>query len=271
VDWLLLPPQGVEWGPEGQQLPPVTLQQLQLAMCGLAYADAYAAPTAALHLALLLQRADPGLRAEFLGGPGGNSTLATYLYWGHRDLLQFKPASSEVWQQFGLVTKADAPSCAAVQESMEAALVGLLYWPAATLLPAPTSVGLVMGWCYLQLPPDWKQQQQQQQQRSQQPLPGQQQQQQGEEDKGEQEDLAYGQESSRYGLVTTPYNADTRRPPGIRQGEVVTPHVPAPPDCVRLHVRHPCLRAGAQLVCDSGVAADRFGSYVGQLEAQHGW
>jgi hypothetical protein len=84
VCWPLLPehqPSSVSAGESGPG--PVTLEQLQLAVCAIENADASGASAAALLLALLLQRADPGLRAEFLGGAGGTTLLAAAQYWGY--------------------------------------------------------------------------------------------------------------------------------------------------------------------------------------------
>jgi hypothetical protein len=83
--WPLLPDQGMPAAQqqEGQGLPPVTLQQLQLAVGAMSHAAARNVVSAALLLSLLLQRAEPDVRASFLAGPGGSALLAACQYWGH--------------------------------------------------------------------------------------------------------------------------------------------------------------------------------------------
>lgn len=74
-------------------LPPVTLQQLQLVTCHLAQVPAYhlaqvpagSTLSTVLLLSLLLQRADPGVRAEFLGSPVGSLMLHVL---GHLSTLE---------------------------------------------------------------------------------------------------------------------------------------------------------------------------------------
>jgi hypothetical protein len=61
---------------------PVTRQQLQLLLRVLVQADADHLRAAALLLALLLQRADPGLRAAFLNGPEASLLLVALVNWG---------------------------------------------------------------------------------------------------------------------------------------------------------------------------------------------
>jgi hypothetical protein len=63
-------------------LPPVTRQQLQLVLQVLVQADAVRFGAASLLLVLLLQRADPGLRAAFLNGPEASLLLVTLVNWG---------------------------------------------------------------------------------------------------------------------------------------------------------------------------------------------
>jgi hypothetical protein len=53
----------------------VTLQQLQVATCAMCFTIRGGDYSAVLLLSLLLQRVDPGLRAEFLGGPCGSLML----------------------------------------------------------------------------------------------------------------------------------------------------------------------------------------------------
>jgi hypothetical protein len=63
-------------------LPPVTRQQLQLVLSLLVGTGGESFSTAALLLVLLLQRADPGLRAAFLNGPEASLLLVTLVTWG---------------------------------------------------------------------------------------------------------------------------------------------------------------------------------------------
>jgi len=60
----------------------VTQQQLQLVLRVLVKASGSDFTTAALLLVLLLQRADPGLRAAFLNGPEASLLLVTLVTWG---------------------------------------------------------------------------------------------------------------------------------------------------------------------------------------------
>jgi hypothetical protein len=63
-------------------LPPVTRQQLQLVLGVVVGAGGDMLASAALLLVLLLQRADPGLRAAFLSGPEASLLLSTLVNWG---------------------------------------------------------------------------------------------------------------------------------------------------------------------------------------------
>jgi hypothetical protein len=239
MDWPLLPPQGAVLTQQSQEPHLVTLQELQLAVCGLAYVARTGAPTAALNMALLLQQADPGLRAEFLGGPGGSALLSSCLYWGYHDLFIKRPPQSGDWKNFGLVSVVNEDSVVMLNR-MWGALVGedMLGWPASEVLPAPTSVGLVLAWCHLQLPLGWEQQQQQQQQQEggakqqqeqeqqqqqQQPLPHPQQQQQQEGREEEQEDVADGQGPRHHRLVATRSHVDLIKQFGCGQGKHAEP------------------------------------------------
>jgi hypothetical protein len=72
-----VPPLSAAHGPQ-----PVTRQQLQLVLQVLVQTGTAHFTPAALLLALLLQRADPGLRAAFLNGPEASLLLATLVAWG---------------------------------------------------------------------------------------------------------------------------------------------------------------------------------------------
>jgi hypothetical protein len=111
----------------------------------------------ALLLALLLQRADPGLRAEFLGGAGGTALLAACQYWGHYS----SRAPTGVWKQPTLILdgfcKMSPGDCyrrllAVLQQESDGRLGEM------TTLLAPHSFALVLAWCYLQPYPGWEEQ-----------------------------------------------------------------------------------------------------------------
>jgi hypothetical protein len=158
IEWPSRPPH--DWGVStaGDACTgPVTLKQLQLAVSALACAPGTWACSPALLLALLLQRADPGLRAEFLGGPGGTALLAAAQYWGN-----FSSRSpTGVWKQPTLVLigshKMNPGDCyrrllALLQQASDGrpgVMTGFL---------APHSFALVLAWCYLQPYPGWEEQ-----------------------------------------------------------------------------------------------------------------
>jgi hypothetical protein len=68
-------------------LPAVTLQQLQLVTCAMGQGYAAGMHSASLLLTLLLQRADPGLRVEYLGGPWGSLMMHTLAEATQREQL----------------------------------------------------------------------------------------------------------------------------------------------------------------------------------------
>jgi hypothetical protein len=147
IEWPLLPPHGAgSVQPGAKELPPVELQQLQLAVSALSHGgDSEVAGSAALLLALLLQRADPGLRAPFLAGPGGTALLAAVQYWGYSSL---NPAYSD--DEVTLYVPADrsrlrgVPQLLAALQGKGAALSAA--WEA---LDPGTSLGLQLALCYL--------------------------------------------------------------------------------------------------------------------------
>jgi hypothetical protein len=132
----------------------VTLQQLQLAVCALAHADGIQASGAALLLALLLQRAGPGLRAEFLGGAGGTTLLAACQYWGYRRTQTAADFPTlPMFSLYGSVRMTPGDCSAHLMAALQGALhedVDLLEWS------SPVSIGLVLVWCYLQPCPGWE-------------------------------------------------------------------------------------------------------------------
>jgi hypothetical protein len=89
LDMPLLPPSHIGAAGEGEAgsssssrsssstLPAVTLERLQLVTCAMGQAQPDRMSSAALLLTLLLQRADPGLRSQYLGGPWGSLMLHT--------------------------------------------------------------------------------------------------------------------------------------------------------------------------------------------------
>jgi hypothetical protein len=149
IDWLLLLDQGQgdTQQHEGQGPPPVTLLQLQLAVSALAHGDdAEGAVSAALLLALLLQRADPGLRASFLAGPGGTALLAAAQYWctaamepGGRCMLFFALCHPVLWED----SSCAARMLAALQSGQSEETAG---WKAKTPYG---SLARLLAWCYL--------------------------------------------------------------------------------------------------------------------------
>jgi hypothetical protein len=152
-DWPLLPDagEGAVQQQEGQGLPPVTLQQLQLTVSAMAHAESEEAVTGALLLALLLQRADPGLRASFLAGPGGTALLAAAQYWGHTIALH--PGDPEAF--FSLCVPDDKSGiCSASQ--LLALLQGESWAAGWGWLDPGTSLGMLLAWCYLVPVGDWE-------------------------------------------------------------------------------------------------------------------
>jgi hypothetical protein len=157
VIWLLLPPPGVEVCSD-PLLPPVTLQQLQLAGSGLACANAMGAPTAALLLALLLQRADPGLRAEFLGGPGGSALLVACQYWGcyHVGLKDSALAQQHGRFLWAMLAPCTVNSCTdALTMLLQGTSAQVVFGKRRAMASAP-SVALLLAWCYLQPVAGWE-------------------------------------------------------------------------------------------------------------------
>jgi hypothetical protein len=162
MDWPLLPDSSDALPLCGPGLPPVTLQQMQLAVSALGCTDVLRATSAALLLALLLQRADPGLRADFLGGTGGTALLAACQYWGYYQKVALDHAQQDLWTGFPLAfTGVDRSSSGPCYHHLLAAVQG------QTLLGRPRlwrdlypgcSITLLLAWCYLQLVPAWEQQ-----------------------------------------------------------------------------------------------------------------
>jgi hypothetical protein len=137
---------------QGGQQQLVTLEQLQLALCGLSHASVMGAPSAALLLALLLQRAGPGLRAEFLGGPGGTALLGAAQYWGYYYPCQSTgghgAASFNFLEDHSIRDKITATHLLAVLDSSSDSP---RTW---RLVRCGTSLGLLLAWCYLQRRPN---------------------------------------------------------------------------------------------------------------------
>jgi hypothetical protein len=150
MQWPLVP----ESLQEGHGLQPVTLQQLQLVAAATGYAEPSGAISSGLLLALLLQRVGPGLRAEFLGGPGGSILLSACEVWGHDYERSQVPGVAA--PTFHVLDK--PPGC--VAPSMIAALCGDSIEGSEDWRPVGvrSSFGLVLAWCYLQLVPGWEEQ-----------------------------------------------------------------------------------------------------------------
>jgi hypothetical protein len=159
MDWPLLPGPGGASPLCGPGPPPVTLPQLQLAVSALASVYVSEAPTAALLLALLLQRAGPGLRAEFLGGPGGTALLVACQYWGYHQAggcyHAQQPRQYEMTFNLVAVSRSKPRTC---HNSLRAALQGGMFLESSCKwrgLGTGPSMGLLLAWCYLQLVPGW--------------------------------------------------------------------------------------------------------------------
>jgi hypothetical protein len=156
LDWPLLPKQYVgDAHPADRSPPPVTLQQPQLAVSALARSNAAGAVSAALLLALLLQRADPGLRASFLGGPGGTALLAAAQYWGYTAVLD--SAAREIGQPFGVYDAVSWVQSAGAARMLAALNCDLPVEQAGWEPAAPSgSLGLLLAWCYLVPVENWE-------------------------------------------------------------------------------------------------------------------
>jgi hypothetical protein len=147
VLYLLVPllPKGVctHGQPSGSpSAPPVTLQQLQLVTHVLSCVMGIGLSTAGLLQALLLQRAGPAVRAEFLGSPAGSMWLDTLVSAPDKD--RRCPGYSG-WRCFlGLpISKARAELLAAVQGAQQG-----LSW---CTMPAATTSLLSLAWAHLEV------------------------------------------------------------------------------------------------------------------------
>jgi hypothetical protein len=127
-------------------LPPVTRQQLQLVVSAVVQADWEALHKALLLLVLLLQRADPGLRAAFLNGPEASLLLVTLVTWGCHD------ESSAPGIGMGVIPGKDCPT---MVSSLRAA------WGGQPVqmheLPLPNCALLMLAQLYLQPAAGWQQ------------------------------------------------------------------------------------------------------------------
>jgi hypothetical protein len=166
LEWPLLPNAGVKVAPSNVEQPPVTLQQLQQAAAALAFCDATSFAAAAWLLVLLLQRADPGLRASFLGGPAGSSLCATCVARAYHSVTQ--PGSDARGGEWWLHAYT---SPAAAAGSMMSALHGR-FVEQPVLLSRSFTTALLLAWCYLQPPQQWQQQQPARQQKQDGAKPG---------------------------------------------------------------------------------------------------
>jgi hypothetical protein len=135
---------------------PVLLEQLQMAVFALQNSDPPGASAAALLLALLLQQAGPGLRAEFLGGPGGTTLLAAAQYWGYYQHGGGLPLGGP-YTTLALYTAAllSAGHC---KDRLLAAVEAQGRQGPRTAWreqPGAQTAVLLLAWCYLQPVPGW--------------------------------------------------------------------------------------------------------------------
>jgi hypothetical protein len=145
--YLLVPvlPQGVHTPgpPSGSpSAPPVSLQQLQLVTHVLSCVTGPSLSIAGLLQALLLQRAGPAVRAEFLSSPAGSLWLDTLVSAPDKDR---RCPGYPGWRFFmGLpISKARAELLAAVQGAQQG-----LSW---CTMPAATTSLLSLAWAHLEV------------------------------------------------------------------------------------------------------------------------
>jgi hypothetical protein len=138
----------------------VTLQQLHLAVSALSNCAAEGAVSAALLLALLLQRADPEVRAAFMGGPGGTALLAAAQYWGYSPGLNLATGTLP----FTLLVPVELSKQSAARQLLAVLRRDSKGKAPDWALAGPLdSLGLLLAWCYLVpaggwsagLPPEW--------------------------------------------------------------------------------------------------------------------
>jgi hypothetical protein len=124
-------------------LPPVTRQQLQLVLGLLVNTGGRTFSTAAVLLVLLLQRADPGLRAAFLNGPEASLLLVTLVTWGCH------PGEWGVHEVPSLLGTTGRDT--SWQDAVQAALDLLQRTDVSVAcFSHPASAALVLAYCYLE-------------------------------------------------------------------------------------------------------------------------
>jgi hypothetical protein len=122
----------------------VTLQQLQLVTCAMYQGSDTGTSSAALLLTLLLQRADPGLRAQFLGGPWGSLMMHTMGEASQQERLSGAPNG---WMQ-------SVTAISAEHASEDLIVIAQGAWQNKQDfggLPAATSSLLALAWAHLQV------------------------------------------------------------------------------------------------------------------------
>jgi hypothetical protein len=136
----LLPQHGSP--PGSHSAPPVTLEQLQLVTRALSATMGPGLSTASLLQALLLQRAAPGLRAQFLSSPAGSLWLDTLVSAPEKDR---RCRGSPGWRCSAhlSVSTAKAELLAAVQGVNQ----GVQWF----VVPAATASLLSLAWAHLEV------------------------------------------------------------------------------------------------------------------------
>jgi hypothetical protein len=135
-------------------LPAVTLQRLQLVTCAMAQAQPGCIYSAALLLTMLLQRAGPGLRAEFLGSPWGSLMMHTLAeVWTKEDVQG--AACGFVRPPLPCDAEEALGDFRCIVRGVRQKGVDL------TAMPAATSSLLVLAWTHLEVQQQEQQQQQQ--------------------------------------------------------------------------------------------------------------
>jgi hypothetical protein len=120
---------------------PVTLEQLWLVTHIMCQGPCLHYYSAGLLISLLLQRADPGLRAEFLGSPWGSYFLDVLVTVPTHEAMGGKVVG---WRGPG-----PSMGAGAAQPQLEAALQGRMPLCGWNPLPAATSCLLALAWAHL--------------------------------------------------------------------------------------------------------------------------
>lgn len=121
--------------------PPVSLQQLQMVVHAWSLGNNSDFSTASLLMALLLQRADPGLRAQFLGSPLGSFWLDRLTGVPQQERQRWLPAG---WRVLVCATVSEA------REELMAAVRGAEPGSPLGSLPAACASLLALAWSHLE-------------------------------------------------------------------------------------------------------------------------